>query len=81
FRIESDAGDAAYEAHVAKADGTPVTVKFDKAGNVTKVEKGMGAGDPPCAGGPGGPPPPGRPGGPPPPGGTSGTGTGAGVSG
>jgi len=30
YRIESDAGDANYEAHMTKADGTLVTVKFDK---------------------------------------------------
>jgi hypothetical protein len=29
-----------------KADGTLVTVKFDKNLAVTKVESGMGAGDP-----------------------------------
>ncbi len=46
YRIESDAGDAAYEAHMRKADGTLVTVKFDKLLTVTKVEAGMGAGDP-----------------------------------
>jgi hypothetical protein len=45
-RIETDAGDAVYEAHMTKADGTRVTVKFDKAYDVTKVESGMGAGDP-----------------------------------
>src|SRR5690349_2534305 len=27
-RIETDSGDAAYEAHMTKADGTQVTVKF-----------------------------------------------------
>ena len=55
YRVETDAGDAAYEAHMTKADGTPVTVKFDKNLNVTKVEAGMGAGDPrPPAGHPGG---------------------------
>lgn len=45
-RVETDAGDAAYEAHVTKADGTVVTVKFDKNYAVTAVEDGMGKGDP-----------------------------------
>jgi hypothetical protein len=55
YRIETDAGDATYEAHMTKADGTEVTVKFDKNLAVTKVEAGMGAGDPAPAGGQGGP--------------------------
>lgn len=46
YRVETDAGDGTYEAHMTKADGTRVTVKFDKNGNVTKVEDGMGTGDP-----------------------------------
>jgi len=46
YRVESDAGDAAYEAHMTKADGTPVTVKLDKSLSVIKVESGVGAGDP-----------------------------------
>ena len=46
IRIETDAGDGVYEAHMKKADGTLVTVKFDKNLAVTKVESGMGAGDP-----------------------------------
>src|SRR4051794_18055126 len=46
YRVETDAGDAAYEAHMTKADGTPVTVKFDKDLSVTAVEAGMGKGDP-----------------------------------
>jgi uncharacterized membrane protein YkoI len=46
YRVETDAGDAAYEAHVTKADGTEVTVKFDSSLKVTKVEDGMGLGDP-----------------------------------
>ncbi|MCU1656869.1 MAG: hypothetical protein JWO57_1525 [Pseudonocardiales bacterium] len=54
YRIESDAGDGVYEAHMTKADGSQVTVKFDKSLNVTKVETGMGTGDPAPAGqGPG----------------------------
>lgn len=46
YRVETDAGDAAYEAHMTKANGTPVTVKMDKDFNVTAVEDGMGHGDP-----------------------------------
>lgn len=52
-RVETDAGDAKYEAHMTKANGTPVTVKMDKDFNVTAVENGMGQGDPR----PHGPPP------------------------
>jgi hypothetical protein len=50
YRIETDAGDGAYEVHMTKADGSVVTVKFDKNLTVTKVESGMGAGDPAPAG-------------------------------
>jgi hypothetical protein len=32
YRVESDAGDGTYEAHVKKSDGTLVTVKFDGSG-------------------------------------------------
>jgi hypothetical protein len=46
YRVETDAGDATYEAHMTKADGTEVTVKFDKNLKVTAVEAGMGKGDP-----------------------------------
>jgi hypothetical protein len=46
YRIETDAGDGAYEVHMKKADGSLVTVKFDKNLKVTKVESGMGMGDP-----------------------------------
>jgi hypothetical protein len=46
YRVETDAGDATYEAHMTKADGTEVTVKFDKNLHVTGVESGMGKGDP-----------------------------------
>jgi uncharacterized membrane protein YkoI len=53
YRIETDAGDGVYEAHMTKADGTEVTVKFDKNLAVTKVETGMGQGDPHPAGAPG----------------------------
>jgi len=54
YRVESDAGDAEYEAHMTKADGTEVTVKLDKNFAVTAVEDGMGKGDPAPSGGPGG---------------------------
>jgi hypothetical protein len=50
YRVETDADGASYEAHMTKADGTHVTVKFGKNLTVTAVEQGMGAG------GPGGPP-------------------------
>ena len=56
IRVETDAGDAAYEAHMTKADGSRVTVKFDKNLNLTKVETGMGQGDPAPAGAPSGAP-------------------------
>jgi hypothetical protein len=46
YRVETDAGDAAYEAHMTKSDGTLVTVKMDKSFAVTAVEDGMGKGDP-----------------------------------
>ena len=46
IRVETDAGDGVYEAHMKKADGTLVTVKFDKGLKVTAVEAGMGKGDP-----------------------------------
>src|SRR6266704_4647088 len=46
YRIETDAGDGVYEAHMTKAGGSFVTVKFDKNLKVMKVESGMGAGDP-----------------------------------
>jgi len=46
YRVETDADGATYEAHMTKADGTRVTVKFDKAFKVTEVQDGMGAGGP-----------------------------------
>ena len=66
-RAETDAGDAKYEVHMTKADGSPVTVKFDANLNVTKVETGMGQGDPMNGGPQGGPQgaPQGSPQGPP----------------
>ncbi|MGH8962076.1 MAG: hypothetical protein ACRDWT_12965 [Jatrophihabitantaceae bacterium] len=55
YRVETDAGDGTYEAHMTKSDGTLVTVKFDRNLTVTKVESGMGTGDPAPKGGNGGP--------------------------
>ena len=41
-RVETDAdGKAAYEAHMVKADGTPVTVYVNKQFDVVSVESGM----------------------------------------
>jgi hypothetical protein len=41
-RVETDAdGNAAYEAHMVKADGTPVTVYVSKAFAVVGVQTGM----------------------------------------
>ena len=56
YRVETDADGATYEAHMTKANGTLVTVKFDKSLKVTSIQNGMGAGGPHGpAGGPGGP--------------------------
>jgi uncharacterized membrane protein YkoI len=55
YRVETDADGATYEAHMTKADGTEVTVKFDASFKVTGTEAGHGAGGP---GGPGGHMPP-----------------------
>jgi uncharacterized membrane protein YkoI len=52
YRVETDAGDGAYEAHMTKSDGSEVTVKLDKDFNVTRVEGGMGKGDPQPSGQP-----------------------------
>ena len=46
YRVETDGDGDAYEAHMTKADGSLVTVKFDKNYAVTGVEDGMGAGGP-----------------------------------
>lgn len=43
YRIETDGDGAAYEAHMTKADGTEITVKFDKNLAVTATQEGMGA--------------------------------------
>jgi len=41
IRVETDAdGNAAYEAHMVTADGTPTTVYVDKDFNVVSVETG-----------------------------------------
>jgi hypothetical protein len=41
-RVENDAdGNSAYEAHMVKADGTPVTVYVNKQFDVVSVESGM----------------------------------------
>jgi hypothetical protein len=43
-RVETDAdGNAAYEAHMVKADGTPVTVYVNKQFEVVSVQTGMPA--------------------------------------
>lgn len=42
YRVETDSGDAKYEVHMTKADGTEVTVKFDANLEQTAVETGMG---------------------------------------
>ena len=43
-RVETDAdGNAAYEAHMVKADGTPVTVYVNKQFEVVSVQSGMPA--------------------------------------
>jgi len=41
YRVETDADGATYEAHMTKADGTHVTVKFDKSFRVTAVQDGV----------------------------------------
>ena len=40
-RVETDAEGAAYEAHMTKADGTHVTVKFNADFSVSGIESGM----------------------------------------
>jgi len=52
YRVETDVDGAVYEAHMTKADGTHVTVKFDKSFAVTAVQDGMGATGPAGPGGP-----------------------------
>ena len=44
-RVETDAdGNAAYEAHMLKADGSPITVYVDKYFAVVSVENGPAGG-------------------------------------
>jgi len=51
IRVETDAdGHAKYEAHMVKADGTPVTVYVDANFDVVSVESGMPGGPPPVHG-------------------------------
>jgi uncharacterized membrane protein YkoI len=45
-RVETDAGDARYEAHMTRKDGTPMTVKLNADFEVVDVQEGMGTGDP-----------------------------------
>ena len=44
IRVETDSGGAVYEAHMQKADGTRVTLKFDSNFKVTATEDGFGSG-------------------------------------
>jgi hypothetical protein len=46
IRVETDSDGSAYEAHVRKADGSIVTVKFDKSFKVTGTNNGFGQGGP-----------------------------------
>ena len=41
-KVETDSGDAKYEVHMTKSDGSRVTVKFDANLKQTGVEDGMG---------------------------------------
>jgi hypothetical protein len=54
IRAETDSEGAAYEAHMKKADGTYITLKFDSSFKVTSTDDGFGGG-PGGHGGPGGP--------------------------
>lgn len=44
IRVETDSDGSPYEAHVRKADGTEVTLKFDSSFSVTATEDGFGRG-------------------------------------
>jgi hypothetical protein len=44
IRVETDSDGAAYEVHMQKADGSYVTVKFDKNIKVTSTASGFGGG-------------------------------------
>ena len=76
IRVETDSDGAVYEAHLQKADGSYVTVKFDKQFKVTETDEGFGG---PGPGGPGGMH--GGPGGYPPPGNGNGGSSGSGSTG
>ena len=42
IRVETDAdGNSAYEAHMVRADGTPVTVYVNKQFDVVSIESGL----------------------------------------
>jgi hypothetical protein len=55
IRVETDSGDATYEAHLKKSDGTPVTVLMDENFTVTSTVDGFGGPGPHGTGGPGRP--------------------------
>jgi uncharacterized membrane protein YkoI len=58
IRVETDAdGNATYEAHMVKSDGTAVTVHVDKDFNFVSLETGGPGGGPGGHAGFGGPPP------------------------
>ncbi|MEP6757941.1 MAG: hypothetical protein ABJB55_01955 [Actinomycetota bacterium] len=42
LRVETDSGSAAYEAHIQKADGSVITVRFDKDLQVIDTIEGFG---------------------------------------
>jgi hypothetical protein len=44
IRVETDSAGSPYEAHIVKADGTTVTLKFDANFKLTATQSGFGAG-------------------------------------
>lgn len=60
YRVETDSGDAEYEAHMTTANGTEVTVKLDADFAVLGVEDGMGKGGGPSGQAPSGQAPSGQ---------------------
>jgi len=42
IRVETDSGDASYEAHLERSDGSRITVLLDENFNVTGTETGFG---------------------------------------
>jgi hypothetical protein len=42
IRVETNSGDATYEAHLERSDGSRVTVLLDEDFNVTGTETGFG---------------------------------------